>query len=49
MRLCIEDEEDTNSFYTANTFYTYSTKNKAENVFGMASKSVCDYANVLEY
>ena len=42
MRLCIEDKEDivTHSTNSVNTFYTYVTKHKAENVFGMASKSV---------
>ena len=33
----------------ANTFYTYGTKNKVENVFRMASKSVWEPANILEY
>ena len=51
MRLCMEDKEDivTHGTSRANTFHTYGTKDKVVNVFGMASKSVWEPANILEY
>ena len=33
----------------ANIFYTHGTKNKVENVFGMASKSVWEPTNIIKY